>query len=771
MMIKLYNCLFISLLFVFTGVKAQTNNYLNPKLPIDTRVEMLVKSMTLDEKVMQLQNRSFSLIQKYLDNKGDVNIDSLKKLFPNGVGGINIDINLDPATYVKVGNQLQKFSLGVGKGIPMMFVGEGLHGYMSKGATSFPQAIALGCSWDTVLAERVFTATALEARTRGVRVILSPVLDLGREPRFGRIEEMYSEDPYLVSEIGKAAVNGFQGRSNTPDSMHVAAILKHFVGHGEPEGGRNTAPVNISTYDLLNAHLYPFEQIIKCAKPMGVMPSYNEINGIPNHANYWLLSDVLRKQLKFDGILLSDQNAVDELYRQHAYVPTAEDAAQLAITNGIDVDIEYFTGTYTTLGNLVKSGKLQESVIDNALRKALKIKFTMGLFENPYSDVDKMLAVTNSVNHKKLAQEAAEKSMVLLKNENNLLPFNSNSLKTVAVIGPLAKGIHFGGYSAEPRVGTDVLDGITQFGKGKFNVVYAEGCKLALEEGSFWGNIVHTPNSDSDDRRLINEAVEVARNSDVIVLAIGENESFSREAWGENHRGDRSDLNLIGLQNELVQQLLGTGKPIVAVMFGGRPLSFNFVAKNVPAIIQAYYLGQETGTALANVLFGLVNPSGKLSVTIPKSVGELPCFYNRKPLRMRSYINEENAPLFPFGFGLSYTTFEYSKPKISKTTMGKSESVTVTVDVKNTGKFAGEEIVQLYIRDLVSTGVRPIMELRDFSKILLKQGETKTITFVITPEKLKFYNYKLQKVLEPGEFKVMIGPGSQKVQSLTFTVN
>jgi beta-glucosidase len=419
---------------------------------------------------------------------------------------------------------------------------------------------------------------------------------------------------------------------------------------------------------------------------------------------------------------------------------------------------------------LVKSGRLKESVVDNALRKALKIKFIVGLFDNPFSDASRTLAVTNSPDHRQLALEAAEKSLVLLKNENKTLPFNSENIKTVAVIGPLAKGVHFGGYSVEPRVGVDVLDGIKQFANGKFNVVYAEGCEIAKEEASFWNNVVHTPNSEADDKRLIDEAFELAKNSDVIILAIGETESFSREAWGENHRGDRSDLKLIGLQNELTQKLLGTGKPIVAVMFGGRPLSFNYVAKNVPAIIQAFYLGQETGTALANAIFGVVNPSGKLSVTIPKSVGELPCYYNRKPLRQRSYINEENAPLFPFGFGLSYTTFEYGSPKIEKAVFSRNENIKVTVDIKNTGLYEGDEIVQLYIRDMVSTGVRPIMELKDFARVSLNPGETKTVTFTITPEKLMFYNYQLQKVLEPGEFKVMIGTNSINLQTLKFII-
>lgn len=741
------------------------------KSDIDTKVENLISKMTLQEKKMQLQIRSFDGFKKFLKENGEMNADSLTKYYPNGIGGLGIDINLEPEIYIKVLNSFQKWSTSRGQKIPIEFIGEGLHGYMARGATVFPQAIALGSTWDPELAERIYTVAALEASSRGIVQVYAPNLDLAREPRFGRTEEMFSEDPYLVAMMGNAEVNGFQGRSAKPDRNHVATTLKHFVGHGQPEGGRNTAPINISNYDLLNNDIFPFEYIIKHANPVSLMPSYNEIGGVPNHANPWLIKDVLRKQLGFKGFITSDQSAIEQIHTLHSFAKSDSEAAKIAIENTIDLDLQFNTGPFNALDTLAKSGQLEEKYINESLRKFLKFKYEMGLFDNPFADVVKMKAVTNTPENKKLALEAAEKSLILLKNENNILPLDNKKIKTLAVIGPLAKGAHFGGYSAEPRHGIDVLEGLTAYAGKDFKVTYAEGCKLAIEESSFWKDKGQTPNTIADDKRLIQEAVEVAKQSDVIVLAIGETVAFSREAWGENHLGDRASLELLGLQNELVTELLATGKPIVAVIFGGRPLAINEIKKNVPAIFQAFYLGQEGGTALANVLFGKVNPSGKLAITMPKSAGELPAYYNRQPSRMRSYIYEINEPIYPFGFGLSYTTYSYGKPTLDKTTISKTENITLTIPVTNAGKVAGEETVQLYIRDVISSGSRPIMELKDFAKVKLNAGETKNISFTITPEKLMFYNYKLEKVLESGDFKVMVGPNSTNVQTVKFTVN
>lgn len=736
----------------------------------NSRAAKLLLKLTLNEKVAQLKNCSYDVIKTFVNVNGEVQKDSLKKYFPYGVGEIGLGWGLEPKLYVKIANSLRQYNQSLRVNIPPMFIGEGLHGFMANGATVYPQAIALGCTWDPALLERIYTATALESSTRGVKQLFSPVLDLAREPRFGRTEEMYSEDAYLAAICGQAAVWGLQGRNGKPGENQVAATLKHFVGHGQPEGGRNIAPINISKYDLMNSHIIPFEKCIQ-AGALSVMPSYNEMNGEPNHASKWLINDILRGKLGFGGLVIADQDALREMYKTHHNVATLAEAAKVGIENGIAVDLRYSIGAYDELENLVKSGAVNEKMVDEAVLKTLTLKYMLGLFDQKEINEKEMLKVTNCTTHKALALETARKSLVLLKNTANTLPFDSLSLKKIAVIGPLAKGVHFGGYTAEPRKGTDVLDGIMQFAKGRFQVNYAEGCKIALEESSFWENGGQTPNSPEKEEILINQAIETANESDVIVLAIGETEAFSREAWGENHLGDRENLNLLGNQNKLTEALLKTGKPVVVLMFGGRPLSFNYVAENAPAIIQVFYPGQEGGTAIADILFGKINPSGKLSVTIPKSVGQLPCYYSRKPSRMRSYIGfEGNKPLYPFGFGLSYTSFEYSNPTLDRTEITKTDSVKVSVKITNIGKKAGEEVVQLYINDKVSTGTRPVIELKDFARVSLNAGETKTLNFVITPDKLEYYNLNLDKIIEPGDFDVLVGPNSEELKKVSFEV-
>ena len=748
---------------------AQTQNVKNRNdKEIEKEVDKLIASMSLSEKTAQLQYLSFGSIEKFIDAQGNVNVDSLRKNFPYGMGGFNVSMSIEPKKYLAIRNSLQKYALSLRTPIPIIYTGEGLHGAMLNGATAFPQAIALGCSWDTTLLEKVFAATALELRTRGISQVLGPVLDLGRDPRFGRIEEMYSEDPYLVAMLGKAAVWGFQGRSALPDSNHVAATLKHFVGHGIPEGGRNIATVDVSTYDLYNDHLYPFEVCVKQARVLSVMPSYNEINGMPNHGNKWLFDKVLRTDLGFTGLVTSDQNAIDEMWKTHAVVPSLAMAACLAISSGVDVDLAYSQPSFRYLDSLVKAGTLSESVINAAVKRLLLLKKEVNLFEKPYNDLNRMLVATNSKTHKMLALDAAHKSMVLLKNEKNVLPLDSTSIKTIAVIGPNAKGVHFGGYSYEPRSGIDIFEGINQFSRGRFKVLYAEGCKISEFIGSFWNNQTVAYNNPDEDKKQIEEAVKIASQSDVVVLALGENESFSREGWGEDHRGDRESLELLGAQNKLVAELLKTGKPIVVVLINGRPLAINAIAKTVPAIIEGWYLGEETGTAVADVLFGKVNPSAKLSVSLPKSAGELPCYYDKKPSLKRSYIEVESNPIYPFGYGLSYTHYEYSNVVLSKSEINSTENLIATVTVKNTGKRIGDEVVQLYIRDKVSSGVRPVMELKDFAKVSLAPGESKEVKFILNAPKLAFYNYELKKVAEAGEFEVMVGPNSVEVSKATF---
>lgn len=765
------NLWIILLLFSFQGFSQQKADYGDPSWPIEKRAEALLSQMSISEKAAQLCfiNAGNSLF----DAQGNIDEAKALQMFRDGIGAVNFgQVRMPMEQAIRLNNAFQKIMVEKTLfGIPCLFIGEGLHGFMAAGATSFPQAIALSCTWDTTLIEQVFAATALEMRARGFHQALSPVLDLARDPRWGRTEETYGEDPYLTARLGKAAVLGFQGHSALIDDQHVIATLKHFAGHGQSEGGTNTSPVVCDERYFRENHLYPFEIAVKQAKVKSLMPSYNEWSAIPNHANTWLLNTVLRGEWGFDGAVISDQGGIEDLYRKHFVANTPSDATRMAIQSGVDYEIMDKECYYLRLPELVKNGQVSERELDNAVRKVLLNKFRLGLFESPYADIEKAKSVTNCQTNKDLALKAAHESIVLLKNDNHLLPLDASKIKTLAVIGPNAADIHLGGYTNEPRTGISVLDGMKNFAQGKFIVTYAEGCKITTSTASFWDNDNTQMNDEKSDLKLIKEAVKVASKSDVVLVVVGENESISREGWAENHRGDRDDLSLFGRQEQLVKAILKTGKPVVVLFINGRPISAGYVAENVHALLEGWYLGQETGTAVADVLFGNVNPSGKLSVTFPKNVGQLPVYYSKKPSRERSYVNSDLAPLFPFGFGLSYTTFEYGKPEISKLQIRIGESVRASVTVKNIGNRKGDEIIQLYIRDKVSSVTRPVMELKDFARITLEPGESRKIEFTITPEKLQFYNREMQRVIEPGEFEVFIGPGSDKVNAVSFVVS
>lgn len=754
---------FLVIIFLSSCSSGKLPKYRDPAVPVDERVEDLVKRMTLDEKVAQLQalHAKDTVI---FDKDGNFVGRNDSAVLYHGAGayyGRNFRRDYSLEYWVKCYNSLQKFMLEKTRlGIPLFFFGEGLHGYMAPGATSFPQAIALGCTWDTALVERVFTAAALEASARGTRQVLSPVLDLARDPRWGRTEECYSEDPYLVSRLGMAAVFGLQGRGKTIDHHHVAVTLKHFAGHGQPEGGRNIAPVNYSEREFRENHLYPFEMAIKKANAQSVMVSYNEWDGVPNHVNHRLLTDILRKEWGFKGFVMSDGDGMNVTYQVHKAAADSAESGILSIRAGLDYDLSS-NGCFVHLADQVRKGLVPESDIDRAVRNVLRVKFTCGLFDHPYLNIDSLKQVTNCKEHRALALEAAHKAIVLLKNEKNTLPFDEKNIKNLAVIGPNAAGIHLGGYTPPPNRGTGVLDGIKEFAAGRFNVLYAEGCKLTLNKECHW-LVNENPilNDPADDRRLIAEAVKVAKRSDAVVLVLGENELICREAWADIHRGDRDNLDLVGMQNELARAVLATGKPVAVLLINGRPITINELAENAPAILECWYLGEETGRAVADVLFGKVNPSGKLSVTIPRSAGQLPCYYDHKPSRFRNYVLTESSPLYPFGYGLSYTTYEYRNLKLMPAEIRAGETVLVSVDITNSGKVTGEEIVQLYIRDVISLPTRPVMELKDFTRIALQPGETKTITFRLTPDKLEAFNLEMKREIQPGDFEVMVGKSS-----------
>jgi beta-glucosidase len=770
--------LILSFSALLASVAYGQDPYKDPSLPLDRRVDDLLGRMTLEEKVAQLQGYRSDDPQAW-DDKGNFVGGRDAALLNRGAGsflstgGIPLEqlFRLPPRQWALRINAIQKYMLEKSRlGVPIFAFGEAVHGYMAPGATSFPQAIALGSTWDPALVEQVFTAAAQEASARGTRQVLSPVLDLARDPRWGRTEECYSEDPYLVSRLGAAAIYGFQGRGPVIGREHVAVTLKHFAGHGQPEGGRNIAPVNYSEREFRATHLYPFEIAVRQANASAIMASYNEWDGVPNHVNRKLLTDILRGEWGFRGFVMSDGGGLDVLTANHHVAADGDSAGLLALQAGLDYDLSS-KGCFASLAEEVRAGKVSLTDIDRAVRNVLRIKFACGLFEDPYADVDQVDQVMNSPAHQALALKAAEEAMILLKNDRRLLPFDAAKIKTLAVIGPNAADIHLGGYSAVPMQGSSVLAGLKEFAGNAFEARFAEGCKLTLNKECNWRVNENPILSDpAEDRKLIAEAVQVAEHSDAVVLVLGENELLGREAWNEEHLGDRDSLDLVGRQDELAQAILATGKPVAVLLINGRPLSINFLQRHAPVIIEYWYLGQETGRAVARVFFGQVSPSGKLTVTIPRSVGQLPCYYDHKPSRFRDYAATDSTPLFPFGFGLSYTTFEYKNLQVSPAEIPPAGSARVSVDMTNTGPMVGDEIVQLYIHDVVSLPTRPVMELKDFTRVTRAPGETKTVTFTLTPEKLAAPGMDLQPVVDPGDFEIMVGRSSVDYLKATLTV-
>jgi beta-glucosidase len=737
--------------------------YKNPRLAVSARVSDLLSRMTIDEKVAQLMGLWRGGIDEF-DDAFLKDPEKTREIFGKGANSIHPTFNNVKDT-VEIRNKIQKYFVEETRlGIPILFVDEGQHGMMRPESTVFPQAIGLACSWDPILYEKVYSVIAKEIRTRGAHHVLSPVIDVCRDPRWGRVEETYGEDPYLNSELSCAAVKGLQGSANGKVAPgHVAATLKHFIGHGQPEGGQNTAPGNYSLRVLQDYHMPPFKQCIKKAKPLNLMPSYNEVDGVPSHANKWLLTDLLRKEWGFKGMIVSDYYGVEQLANKHFVAEDNKEAARIAFNCGVQYEFPQ-ANAFRYLPELLKEGKIKKADLDKSVLQVLELKFMLGLFENPYVDLKTALKVSHDPASEKLALKAAHESIVLLKNDK-VLPLSKNKYKKIAVIGPCAKYVSFGGYAGEPWHKVSLFDGIKNKVGNKTEVLFAEGCKITANPTIPFFNWkldeIKFP-SKEENLKLINQAVNVAKKAEVVILAIGENEHLCREAWAKTHIGDNMTLDLFGQQDELVKAIVALGKPVIVYLMNGRPLSINYIEQNVPAIIEGWYMGQETGTAAADIIFGDVNPSGKLTITFPKSVGQLPMYYNFKPsAQANDYLSMDNKPLYHFGYGLSYTKFRFDKPRLTKNRINVKDSVKVKIDVTNTGKIAGEEVVQLYIRDKVSSVTRPLKELKGFQRILLKPGETKTVTMEIRPEHLAFHNIDMKDVVEPGDFEVMVGNSSR----------
>ncbi len=720
--------------------------------------------MTLEEKIKQLCCTQIFPNKKtpLFDSLGNLNSKVADSILKNGLGHIRLDptLNFDPKTSAIAANNLQKYLKEKTRlGIPLILHEEGLHGHGVINGTSFSIPTGVASTWDTALVRQLYSMTAEEIRYAGSHFVLDPLVDLGREPRWGRTEEMFGEDPFLVSQIGLSAVEGFQG-SNTGiiDSKHVIATLKHFC-HGQPEGGKNTAPSNISERELRTTFFYPFWVCVTKGKAESVMASYNEIDGVPSHENKWLLQDVLRGEWGFKGSIVSDYYGISRLANVQFVAKDFADAAREAINAGVDIELVE-SECYPHLKELVDSNIVSIALVDTAVAHILRQKFLLGLFEKTYVNPDSAQAFVGCDANRKLALQCALETPVLLKNDNNIAPLNSSKIKTIAVIGPNANRTLLGGYSYKPKQFITVLDGIKSKVGDKINVLYSEGCRI--------NEIKNDENvlvSLEENEKAIDSAVRVAQKADVVILAIGANEQLSAESL------DRANLDILGSQNDLVKAMLATGKPVIVLLFNGSPLSFTYIKENVPVIFECWYMGQETGTAIADILFGDYNPGGKLPITIPRSAAQLPDYYNMKPAAKYAYphakggyVFEESTPLYPFGYGLSYTTFEYSNLKIEKPVINKDSTTTVSFTLKNTGKMSGDETAQLYIRDSITTVTTPVIQLKGFKKVHLEPGETKDVSFEITPDLLSLWDENMNYVVEPGLFDIMIGASSADIR-------
>ncbi len=761
--------------------------YKDASQTVEARVDDLLARMTLEEKVAQLV-----AIWEHKDRiqtaAGDFDPAKASQAFPNGLGmvsrpsdrrGVTPAANgaagaaagqgnrspVDTATYI---NAAQKWSMEKTRlGIPMIMHEEALHGLVAPGATSFPQSIGLASTWNPGLLEKVFSVAAAEARARGANLVLAPVVDVARDPRWGRIEETYGEDPYLVSEMGLAAIRGFQGSTLPLAKDKVFVTLKHMTGHGQPESGTNIGPASLGERTLREDFFPPFQKAVTQLPVRAVMASYNEIDGIPSHANKWLLNDVLRGEWGFKGAVVSDYFAIRELVTRHHLYKDVKDAGARALDAGVDVETPDGEG-FNFLIQLVREGKVSTGQIDNAVRRVLEMKFEGGLFENPYADVKLADKRTNTPEAIALARQAARESVVLLKNSNGLLPLDATGIKRMAVIGTHAKDTPIGGYSDVPNHVVSLLEAMQAEGKGKFAVDYSEGVRIT--EGHVWAQDSVTLTDAATNDKLRADAVAAAKNADVVVMVLGGNEALSREAWADNHLGDSDNLDLPGPQNELAKEIFALGKPVVVILLNGRPYAVNYLAEKAPALIEGWYLGEQTGNALADVLFGRFNPGGKLPVSIARNVGQLPNYYNKKPSARRGYLFGDTSPLYPFGYGLSYSTFEVGTPVLGTSTIGIADKVKVNVDVTNTGKRAGDEVVQLYVRDDEASVTRPLIELKRFQRVTLKPGEKKTVSFELTPDDLSLWNVQMKHVVEPGTFTISAGPNSVDLKSTTLTV-
>ncbi|MCB0687191.1 MAG: glycoside hydrolase family 3 C-terminal domain-containing protein [Saprospiraceae bacterium] len=859
---------------------AQSFPYQNPKVPVEERVTDLLNRMSLAEKVRQMdmyRGPGFKTDEQFDRKKTATLIDTL------GVGAIH---DLYPRSEQMI-NALQEYVISHNRwGIPALIMAEALHGYVDDGNTAFPMSIGLGNTWDRTLLEKIGHVIATEARGHGVHYALGPVLGIGREPRWGRVAETLSEDSYLAGALGLAMVRGMQGDTL---SAHDAIIAepKHFAVHSIPQAGGNSSPVLVGERTAREDFLSVFQKAYVEGGALGAMCAYTELDGIPCAANHWLLTEVLRKEWGFRGIVISDLGAIKYIQTTHFAATSPEDAIRQAVSAGVDMQFYDFENDFwqSTIITLVHKGSITEEDINRAAGAVLRLKFILGLFENPYIDSGSIQASMHTVEHQQLALEAGRKSITLLKNAENTLPLRKN-LKRIAVIGPNANASRLGGYAVRNKKAITVLEGIKKVVGATCEVLYDEGVPLIIKgqaipseflyttdesshglEGAYydnrhlegepvltridsmlefdwpWSPGENVPDdlfsvrwsgwlkpevsfegwlglsSDDGIRMWVNDqlvidnwtkgatnivtypmkfnagekyklrvemweggwgarahlrwnqekvnmerAVKLAKDADVAIVVVGE----SNELVEENR--DVATLDLHGEQTALIQAIEATGTPVICVLLNGRPLSINWIDAHVDAIVEAWFPGEAGGSAIADVLFGDYNPAGRLAITFPRSVGQLPIYYNQKPSAIHRYVTESQDPLYPFGYGLSYTKFSYDHLTFTRKTISPRDTLTVSVEVTNAGERDGEEVVQLYINDLYSSVTTPRKTLKGFERISLKKGEKKVVTFYLGPEELAIWDKNMQHRVEPGDFEVMVGGNAQDLLHGTFTV-
>ena len=729
---------------------------------MDRFIDQLMKKMTLEEKIGQLNLPVTGEITTGQAKSSDV----AKRIRNGEVGGL---FNLKGVERIR---EVQRQAVEESRlGIPLLFGMDVIHGY----ETIFPIPLGLSCTWDMKAIEESARIAAVEASADGISWTFSPMVDVSRDPRWGRVSEGNGEDPFLGAAIARAMIRGYQGKDMSRND-EIMACVKHFALYGASEAGRDYNTVDMSRQRMFNEYMLPYQAAVE-AGVGSVMASFNEVDGVPATGSKWLMTDVLRKQWGFDGFVVTDYTGINEMI-DHG-MGDQQTVAALALNAGVDMDMvsDAFSGT---LKKSVEEGKVSAAAIDAACRRILEAKYKLGLFDNPYKycDVNRPKKQIFTKEHRAIARKTASESFVLLKNEG-VLPLSKKG--TIAVVGPLAntRSNMPGTWSVAAVLDNapSLVEGLREVVGDRAKVVTAKGSNLIGDadyekRATMFGRELHRDNR--TDRELLDEALKVAAGADVIVAALGESSEMSGES------SSRTNLEMPDVQRALLQELLKTGKPVVLVLFTGRPLVLTWEEEHVPAILNVWFGGSEAAYAISDVLFGDVNPSGKLTATFPQNVGQIPLFYNHKntgrPLqegrwfeKFRSnYLDVSNEPLYPFGYGLSYTTFAYSDIHLSSTEMSADGELTATVTVTNTGSRDGAEVVQLYIRDLVGSVTRPVKELKGFEKIFLKAGESRKVSFSITPELLKFYNYDLQFVCEPGDFDIMIGGNSRDVKKARF---